>query len=101
MQWSVGIEAQGDRLLTASDVVELADAVAGFEGIASGIGSTRYGARIVVAAATRAEAVAKATELFRAAARTARLPAAPIVRSEAISEDEEAADGPGGHGEPR
>lgn len=101
MQWSVGIEAQGDRLLTASDVVELADAIAGYEGIASGIGSTRYGAQIVVAATTRAEAIAKATELFRAAARTAGLSAAPIVRSEAISEDEEAADGPGADGDPR
>ena len=101
MQWSVGIEAQGDRLLTAPDVVELADAIAGYEGIASGIGSTRYGAQIVVAAATRAEAIAKASELFRVAARTAGLPAAPIVKSEAISEDAEAADGPGGHGEAR
>lgn len=89
MRWSVGIEAQGDRVLAAPDVVELADAIAGHDGIASGIGSTRYGARLVVSATTREEAVAKATELFLAAARTAGLPAGAIVRTEAISEDEE------------
>ena len=93
VQWSVGLEAQGDRILSASDVVELADAIAGYEGIASGIGSTRYGAQVVVAAATRAEAIAKATSLFLTAAQTAGLPAGPIVRTEAISEDDDAADG--------
>ncbi len=100
MRWSIGIEAQGDRVLTASDVVELADAVAGYAGIASGIGSTRYGAQVVVAASTREEAIARATELFVAAARTAGLAAAPIVRTEAISEaeDEEESGGLAGPG---
>ena len=106
MRWSVGIEAEGDRVLTTSDVVELADAVAGHDGIASGIGSTRYGAQVVVSADSRDEAIGKATELFTAAARTAGLPVAPIVRTEAISEaDEEssglAESGPDGYGEPR
>lgn len=93
MRWSVGIEAQGDRVLTTSDVVELADAVAGHDGIASGIGSTRYGAQIVVSADNRDEAVGKATEVFLEAARTAGLPTAPIVRTEAISEAEEESGG--------
>jgi hypothetical protein len=104
VRWSVGIEAQGDRVLTTSDVVELADAVAGSEGIATGIGTTRYGAQLVVSADSRAEAIGKATEVFVAAARTAGLPEAPIVAAVAISEaDEEAGalDGLDGYGEPR
>jgi hypothetical protein len=103
VRWSVGIEAQGDRVLTTSDVVELADAVAGHDGIASGIGSTRYGAQVVVSADSRDEAIGKATTLFLAAARTAGLPTAPIVRTEAISEAEEESGGlaPDEYGEPR
>ena len=37
----------------------------------------------------RDEAVAKATEILRAAARTAALPEWPVSRVEAVSEDEE------------
>jgi hypothetical protein len=40
MRWSVGIEAEGDQVLTREQVVELADAVAASGGIASGIGSS-------------------------------------------------------------
>ena len=90
MRWSVGIEAEGDRVFTREEVVELADAVAASDGIASGIGTNRYGARLVVVASGREDAIAAATEVFKAAARTAGLPAAPIVRTEAISEAEEA-----------
>ena len=89
MRWSVGLEAEGDRVLSREEVVELADAVAACNGIATGIGTTRYGARLVVDAVTREEAVAKATEVFVAAASAAGLPEAPVVRSEAISEDED------------
>ena len=89
MRWSVGIEAEGDRVLTREDVVELADAVARSNGIATGIGTTRYGAQLVVEADTRDDAIEAATEAFLAAARTAGLPAAPIVRTEAISELDE------------
>ena len=89
MRWSVGIEAEGDRVLTTGDVVELADAVAGSDGIATGIGTTRYGAQLVVEADTRDDAIGKATAVFLAAARNAGLPAAPIVRTEAISELDE------------
>ena len=90
MRWSVGIEAEGDRVLTREEVVELADAVAVSGGIASGIGTSRYGARLIVEAASREAAIEKATEEFTAAAARAGLPAAPVVRTEAISEDEDA-----------
>jgi hypothetical protein len=90
VRWSVGIEAEGDRVFTREEIVELADAVAASDGVASGIGTSRYGARLVVVAADREAAVAAATEVFAAAARTAGLPAAPIVATEAISEAEEA-----------
>jgi hypothetical protein len=89
VRWSIGIEAESDRVLTAADVVEFADAVAGNDGIATGIGTMRYGAQLVVEADSRAEAIVKATDAFHAAARTAGLPAAPVVRTEAISELEE------------
>ena len=90
MRWSVGIEAEGDRVFTREEIVELADAVAESSGVATGIGTSRYGAQLLVTADSREDAVAAATELFTAAARTAGLPAAPIVRAEAISEEEEA-----------
>jgi hypothetical protein len=89
MRWSVGLQAEGDRVLSREEVVELADAVAACNGIATGIGTTRYGAQLVVDAITREEAIAKATEVFAAAAAAAGLPEAPVVRSEAISEDED------------
>ncbi|MGO8956256.1 MAG: hypothetical protein ACLQFR_02600 [Streptosporangiaceae bacterium] len=89
MRWSVGIEAEGDRVLTREEIVDLADAVAASNGIATGIGTSRYGAQLVVEATSRDEAIGLATEAFLAAAATARLPAAPVARTEAISEDEE------------
>ncbi len=48
MRWSVGIQADGDRVLTREEIVELADAVAAYGGIASGVGSDRYGAQLIV-----------------------------------------------------
>ncbi len=89
MRWSVGIEAEGDRVLTREQVVELADAVAATGGIATGIGSSRYGAQLIVEAVSREEAIEKATEEFWRAVRKARLRPAPVVRTEAISEDED------------
>ncbi len=91
MRWSVGVEAEGDRVLTREDVVELADAIAASNGIATGIGSTRYGAQLIVEAGTREEAIGKATGELRQAAQRAGLPPGPVVRAEAISEDEDAA----------
>ena len=86
MRWSVGIEAEGDRVLSREEVVELADAVAANDGIASGIGSRRYGVTLVVQASSRDEAVSKATEEFTRAVAQAGLSASPIVRAEAVSE---------------
>jgi hypothetical protein len=91
-RWSVGIEAEGDQVLSREQVVELADAVAASSGIATGIGSQRYGAQLVVDAASREEAIAKGKEEFARAVATAGLPAGPVVRAEAISEDEEEGD---------
>ena len=90
MRWSVGIEAEGDRVFTREEIVELADAVAASSGVATGIGTNRYGAQLLVDADSREDAVAAATEAFTAAARAAGLPAAPVVRAEAVSEEEEA-----------
>ena len=88
MRWSVGIEAEGDRVFSREEIVELADAVADASGVATGIGTSRYGARLLVTAASREDAITTATGIFRAAAKTAGLPAAPVVRTEAISEAE-------------
>jgi hypothetical protein len=89
VRWSVGIEAQSDRVLSREEIVELADAVAACNGIATGIGTDRYGAQLIVDAASHDEAVSTATEIFQAAAAAAGLAAAPVVRTEAVSEDED------------
>lgn len=89
MRWSVGVEAEGDKVLTREQVVELADAVAASGGIASGIGSSRYGAQLIVEAESREAAIEKATGEFTRAAAQAGLPPAPVVRTEAVSEDED------------
>ena len=89
MKWSVGLEAEGDRVLTRDEIVELADAVAPSSGIATGIGTNRYGAQLVVDAADRDEAVAQGTRVFVAAARKAGLPEYPIVRTTVVNEDED------------
>jgi len=90
MRWSVGIEVEGDHVLTREEIVQLADAVAATDGIATGIGTSRYGAQMIVEAESREEAVGKATEEFWRAVRKARLRRAPIVRTEAVSEQEDA-----------
>lgn len=87
-QWSVGIEAVGDEVMAPGRIVNLADAVASEGGIASGIGETRYGVKVLVHAVDQEQAIAKATEIFRTAARTADLPEWPISRVEAESEFE-------------
>ena len=92
VRWSVGIEAEAGRVLTREQVVELADAVAASGGVASGIGTSRYGARLIVQADSLDEAVARATDEFTAAAAKVGLPPGPVVRTEAVSEDEDAED---------
>ncbi|MFI5614304.1 hypothetical protein [Amycolatopsis sp. FDAARGOS 1241] len=86
MRWSVGIEADGDRVFTREEIVNLADAVAAAGGIASGIGTTRYGVRLLVDAPDRDKAITLATAEFRRAAREAGLPPLPVGRVEAVSE---------------
>jgi hypothetical protein len=85
-QWSVGIEATGDAIMKREQIVELADAVAVHSGIASGIGNNCYGAKIIVEAGTREEAVERATGLFREAAERAKLPLWPVTTIETMNE---------------
>jgi hypothetical protein len=89
VRWSVVVVAEGDREMTREEIVELADAVAASSGIASGIGTASYGAQLVVLAETSASAVELATAEFVAAAAKAGLPAWPIARAEALSEDDD------------
>jgi hypothetical protein len=98
VKWSVGIEAQGDRVITREEVVELADAVAASSGIATGIGTNRYGAQLLVEAVTRDEAIEKARAAFARAVAQAGLPKYPIVRVEAVGEDEDEDGDSGGAG---
>ena len=98
MRWSVGIEADAGRVLTREEVVELADAVAASDGVASGIGSDRYGARLIVTAGSHDEAVEAATREFNKAVAAAGLPAGPIVTVQAISEAEDDGAGTPGDG---
>jgi hypothetical protein len=89
MRWSVTLVAEGDRIVTLEEVVELADAVAIHHGIASGMGTNTYGAQIVVEALTTDEAIAAAMPLFTAAARKAGLPVWPVTTAEAEGDEEE------------
>jgi hypothetical protein len=92
VKWSVGVEAEGNRVLSREEIVELADAVAVVNGIATGIGTNRYGAQLVVQAGSRDEAIEKATQEFAQAAARAGLPAWPVARAEAVSEAEDSGD---------
>jgi hypothetical protein len=85
----VSVVAEGDRVLTLEEIVELADAVAAHDGIASGVGSMAYGAQLVVQAETSDEAVELAMAEFTQAAARAGLPPWPITRAETIGEDDE------------
>jgi hypothetical protein len=99
VRWSVGIQAEGDRVISREEVVELADAVAHSSGVASGIGTNRYGATLVVEARSRDEAIEMATAEFTRAAAKAGLPGFPIVRVEAVGEGEDAEDEGAGAGD--
>jgi hypothetical protein len=85
------VAAEGARALTQAEIVELADAVAVHGGIASGIGSTRFGAQLIVDAGSRDEAMTRGAALFTAAVTQAGLPAAPIVQVEAVGEEDDLA----------
>jgi len=90
VKWSVSIVAEGDRVVRTDEVVELADAVAAYGGIASGVGAKHYGAQLIVEADDRADAVQLATATFAKAAAQAGLPQWPITDVAAISESEDA-----------
>ncbi|MFZ2501570.1 MAG: hypothetical protein WAW88_02700 [Nocardioides sp.] len=92
MEWSVTLIADGDRPMSREEIVELADAVAPFGGVASGIGTPRYGAQIIVTAPHRDAAVQAASDAFSAAAARAGLPAWPISSVETISAAEDELD---------
>lgn len=89
MRWSISVRADGDRAMEREEIVDLADAVASWEGIASGIGTNSYAAQIVIEAATSDEAVDAAIEVFTKAARMAGLPPWPVVWAESVSEERE------------
>jgi hypothetical protein len=89
VRWSVSLEAEGDQVMTREEILELADAVATSSGIASGIGTKRYGAQLVVVADSRDEAIDLATGEFVQAVARAGLARCPIVRVEAVSEEED------------
>jgi hypothetical protein len=82
----VSIVAEGDRVMDHDEVVALADAVAGWSGIATGLGAMHYGAQVVVDATDRASAVELATDVFVRAAGQAGLPPWPITEVDAVSE---------------
>jgi hypothetical protein len=86
VRWSVSVVAEGDREVSPAEVVELADAVAGAGGIASGIGTPSYGAQVLVEADDRETAVELGTAEFVRAAAQAGLPSWPITHIDAISE---------------
>lgn len=92
MRYSVSLQAEGDREVTLEEVVELADAVAPLNGIASGYGTFGYGAQIVVEADNSDAAVDLALEQFARAVAATSLPAWPVVHAESVSEDEDFAD---------
>jgi hypothetical protein len=92
MRFSVSLQAEGDREITLEEVVELADAVAGLGGIASGFGTMTYGAQIIVEAETSDEAVDIALAQFSAAVGSTSLPDWPVTRAETIGEDDDYGD---------
>ncbi|MEX2250541.1 MAG: hypothetical protein WD895_00550 [Acidimicrobiia bacterium] len=89
MKWSVSLVAEGDRTIELAEVVELADAVAASNGIATGMGTLGYGAQIVVEADSSDQAVDRAMALFTAAADKAGLPPWPITRAETIADEDD------------
>jgi hypothetical protein len=89
VKWSVTLAAEGDRVMTREEIVELADAVASHGGVASGIGTTRYGAQLSVDARDRDDAVRRASAAFVRAAARAGLPDWPIADIGVIGEDDD------------
>jgi hypothetical protein len=89
VRWSISLRAEGDRPVKREEIVELADAVAAYEGIASGIGTASYGAQIVVEAPTSEDAFARAQVIFEEAAARAGLPPWPTVWTDSVADGSE------------
>jgi hypothetical protein len=93
VRWSVSVVAEGDRVVSHDEVLALADAVAISGGIASGIGTPRYGAQLLVDAEDRASAEQVGRAEFARAVAEAGLPTWPVTHIVAISEAEDDLDG--------
>lgn len=91
MRWSVSLVAEGERVIALDEVVELADAVAIHDGIATGAGTMSYGVQLVVDAESSEQAVEIALPLFNDAVAKAGLPSWPVVDVETIGDEEEMA----------
>ena len=89
MQFSVSISAEGDREISLPEIVEFADAVAPYQGIASGAGSMGYGAQLVVEADHSESALENALSIFAKCVTTAQLPNWQVTSAETISEIED------------
>jgi hypothetical protein len=86
VDWSVAIFATGDRDMTREEIVELADAIAVHDGIASGIGTSTYGAMLIVEADDREAAIALGSRLMTEAVTRAGLPPWTFTQVRAMSE---------------
>ena len=84
MRWSVALEAEGDRVIAREEVVELADAVAGHGGVASGIGTPSYAARSSSRQTPGIRRLRPARPFMSEAARHAGLPAWPVTVADAV-----------------
>ena len=89
MKFSVSLVAHGDRDMTLDEIVELADAVAPLSGIASGMGTTSYGAQIMVEAESAVDAVNEGRKLLEAAIAKTSLPKWEITDADTMSEEED------------
>ncbi len=92
MRYSISLQTEGDREVTLDETLELADAVAPLNGIASGMGTMGYGAQIVVEAENSDLAVEEALKQFAEAVAKTSLPPWPVTRAESLSEDEDYAE---------
>jgi hypothetical protein len=88
----VSVVAEGDRVVSHEEVVELADAVAVWGGIASGIGTTRYGAQLLIEADDRETAQRQGEAEFVRAAKQAGLPDWPVSTVDVLSEADDEPD---------
>jgi hypothetical protein len=89
MKFSVSLYAEGDREIELAEVVEFADAVAVYSGIATGAGTMTYGAQLLIEAPNSDIAVDKALEIFANAAVVAKMPDWPVSKAETMTEDQD------------